>query len=272
MCAEAAKEFFHVFCSRIKHPQHPVTTSHYFNKFFSRLDKMHVDDLRGVTAIAGGSMLHHLVVNSVALGHNQEQRMQALNADMKEFQSRMRTEHTMPPLRLENLSLDGWWMLSGRLIKAANTRSLKPWLEDIANRFFAGHGELQSSTRKVFKHMMILERIFYSAGTFLTDEQHAELTASLLALGRHWQLLRSLYRRQGINAWQIRPKVHYHQHFAQQAKLINPRAVQCYAQESLIGRMAKLWRMNANGPYSPLVQETTLLRYWVALEVLVSTY
>ena len=222
--------------------------------------------------MASGSMLHHLVCNNMRLGRTQEQRMAALNSDMKEFQSRTKTEHPMPPLKLENLRTDGWSMLGGKLVKAANTRALLPWLQDLSMRYFNGHGEFQSSTRKVFKRLLEMEQILYSSGTFLTAAQHADFTETLLSLGRHWQLLRSISRGQEVNAWQIRPKVHYCQHLGKQSKLINPRAVQCYAQESLIVRMAKLWRTNANGPYGPTAQETTLLRYWVAQEMLVSTY
>ena len=71
----------------------------------------------------------------------------------------------------------------------------------------------------------------------------------------------------GEVSWWISPKVHYMQHFEQQADLINPRYTQCYAEESLMGRIAKIWRATAVGQYANIIQRAVLIRYLTVLVV-----
>ena len=228
---------------------------------------MHVNDLRGTIAIAGGSLLVHLTTNVRALGNTQQQRMDEINRLMKEFQQGS-TEHRMPMLRLRDLKTDkGWSMLSGKLIKAANTRAMLPFLDDLASKYCTGREGFDQSCRKVFTSLLTIQRIMYSSGTFLTDAAKEEFKEAHLRLGRHWQLLRDLCRRAEVNSFQITPKLHYTQHFPYQADLINPRAVQNYIQESLVGHVAKVWSACANGPYADTVQLTSLARLWVGYEL-----
>ena len=256
-----------MFRSRLKLPLHPLAASHYFNQYFARFDTMHVNDLRGTIAIAGGSLLVHLVTRIRALGNTQQQRMDDINKSMREFQ-KGRTEHRMPNLRLTDLRTDkGWSMLCGKLVKAANTRAMLPFLSGLAQTHCTGRDGFDSSCNKVFTSLMTIQRIMYSSGTFLTDEAKEEFKDAHLRLGRHWQLLRQLCERAGVNSFQITPKLHYTQHFADQANLINPRVVQNYIQESLIGRVAKVWSACANGPYADTVQQSSLARQWVGLEL-----
>ena len=57
------------------------------------------------------------------------------------------------------------------------------------------------------------------------------------------------------------------QHFPEEAKLINPRVVQCYIEESYIGKIAKIWASCKNGPYRATIQQVSLLKWLVALAV-----
>ena len=191
-----------VFRSRLKLPLHPLAASHYFNQYFARFDTMHVNDLRGTIAIAGGSLLVHLVTRIRALGNTQQQRMDDINKSMREFQ-KGRTEHRMPNLRLTDLRTDkGWSMLCGKLVKAANTRAMLPFLNGLAQTHCTGRDGFDSSCNKVFTSLMTIQRIMYSSGTFLTDEAKEEFKDAHLRLGRHWQLLRQLCERAGVNSFQ----------------------------------------------------------------------
>ena len=231
---------------------------------------MHVNDLRGTIAIAGGSLIQHLVVRSEALGSSQPQRLDALNIQMKDWQSTNGTEHRMPALRKENLTKDNWATLNGKLVKAANTRALLPFLNNLANRYFIGHGAFNSSVRKVFASLEQIQRLMYTSEMFFTDEAKEEFRIAHERLGRHWQHLRHLSSQLGYNFWHISPKVHYTLHFVSQARLINPRFVQNYSEESLIGRVTKVWSASANGPYAASIQLTTLARLWTGLELRMS--
>ena len=231
---------------------------------------MHVLDLRGVIAIAGGSLIWKTISSVHSLGPSQDTRLEKVNEMLKVFQEGA-AFHRMPPLRKSNMRSDGWAVLNGPIVKAANTRDLLPFLNSLAQRFFAGHGSYASSTRKVFLALIEMQKIFYSSGQFLEDEAKVQLRDAFLKLGRHWQNLRHLSSLEFENSWQISPKVHIAQHFPEQAELINPVFVQNHQEESLMGVVTKVWGACARGPYNNAIQKKALNRMWVGLELRMST-
>ena len=101
---------------------------------------------------------------------------------------------------------------------------------------------------------------------FLDDDSKNRLEMLFNQLGRNWQYLRHVSFTNEVNEWQITPKLHMAVHaVAEQARLINPRAVQNYGEESLVGRITKTWAAAANGPYHKVAQEIVLARYLVGL-------
>ena len=257
--------YLQAFKVRFARPLHPLVSSHYFSKYFLRLDIMHILDLKGVIAIAAGSLLKGLVDNRQSLGPRQEARLDALNTKMARFQEGT-TEHRMPAFRVADLTTDGWHVIGSKLIKAANTRALVPFLKALAIEYHSAHGAYHSSVRKVFIALDDIERIFYSSEMFLTDQCKAELVSLFNKLGRHWQFLRHECKELGINAWKVSPKLHYAvAHIPEQARLINPRFVHNYGEESLVGRITKIWAASTNGPYQNTGQKTALARYLVGL-------
>ena len=252
-------------------PTHPLAASHYWNKYFPRYDPMHVNDHRGVISHTAGSILSKLVSSCRRLGRTQQQRLNQINALMKEHQKNHNTAHRMPTLRLQDLkATGGWGCLTGRVVKAANTRAMLPFLLELVEEYFGGAESYDRSVRKVVASLVGIQKIFYSSGMFISDEKQTELKTHFERYERHWQNLRHLSDLVRENNWQITPKVHYSCHFVDLAKLINPVSTQCYGEESLIGRVAKIWRASASGPYHATIQRTTLNRYWVGLELRVS--
>ena len=83
------------------------------------------------------------------------------------------------------------------------------------------------------------------------------------------QLLRKKAKQDKDLLWHITPKLHYMQHFPQEAKLINPRLVQCYIEESYIGKMAQIWASCKYGKYKESIQYWALLKYlvWLVIEL-----
>ena len=65
------------------------------------------------------------------------------------------------------------------------------------------------------------------------------------------------------------PKTHVIQHFPTEAKLIAPRAVQCYIEESYIGKIAQIWTSCKIGPYKETIQFMALVKYlvWLVIEL-----
>ena len=211
-----------------------------------------------------------LVQTCRALGDNEQKRLDHINKLMKEYQVTYGTSHRMPPLRLTDLKNDNWACLSGKMVKAANTRCMVPFLNNLAQTYFPAHGAYASSTRKIFASLLAIEKLLYSAEMFLTDVQKADLEEHILKVGRHLQHLRHLSAVASENSYQITPKCHYAQHFIEQARLINPTATQNYAEESLVGVVTRIWQACARGPYVKVIQKHSLNRYWTGLELRMS--
>ena len=104
----------------------------------------------------------------------------------------------------------------------------------------------------------------------MSDETLVELDALFQKVGRHWQNLRHLSFLERENYFQVVPKVHYFLHFPAQARLINPVFTQNYGEESMVGRVCRIWQSCAQGPYQGVIQRTALLKYWVGLELRVT--
>ena len=57
------------------------------------------------------------------------------------------------------------------------------------------------------------------------------------------------------------------QHFPDEARLISPRLVQCYIEESYIGKLAEIWASAKNGPYKESIQYFALLKYLICVVI-----
>ena len=56
-------------------------------------------------------------------------------------------------------------------------------------------------------------------------------------------------------------------HLPGEARLIEPRIVQCYSEESMVGRATKIWASCKKGPYAYSIQEVSLINYLVVIEL-----
>ena len=65
----------------------------------------------------------------------------------------------------------------------------------------------------------------------------------------------------------IVPKHHLMMHISLQAEIINPRFVQNYLEEGLVGKICRVWTAVANGPYRATAQRSVLVRHLIALQV-----
>ena len=233
---------------------------------------MHCKDLKGVIAIAAGSLLQHLVLHYAVLGVSQQDRLDELNRRMRTYQTdaATRAEHKMPLFRLTDLKTNGWHQISGVLVKAANTRALVPWLKHLADTVLSPHGAFTKAMRKVFHGLGEADRIMYGADTFFTEDEKLRFKGAMFKMAKNWMYLRDQCRIAGVDAWQITPKCHVYHHLPSQAELINPRVTQVYTDESMIGKTAKVWRASARGPYNATIQHTVLTRIFAGIELRVT--
>ena len=148
----------HACCERWRRQQyiHPLVDSHYFNKYFIRLDVMHVMECTGVTSVCLGSALCQLITEP-RLGANQQERLERINELKSQYYVRKgRGVHRMPRILLRNLRQDGWGCLQGPAVKAANTKCLVGFVLELAILYFDSGTILHKSMLKVLQAIVFV--------------------------------------------------------------------------------------------------------------------
>ena len=145
-----------------------------------------------------------------------------------------------------------------------------PFLKDLADRLLTKADDLDHVImHQLIPHALDFHRLSYSSGTFFTPEDLKAFGEAAEGIGKYMQLLRFRAKGKKQLLWHIVPKTHYMQHFPQEARLISPRLVQCYIEESYIGKIAQIWSSSKNGPYKETIQFEALLKYlvWLTIEL-----
>ena len=254
------------------HGNHPLVTSIYWNRFFVRIDMMHVFDHKGITGIVCAGVLVDVVKNCTDLGRTIDERLQWVNAKLSDWNSRHVVSSRINNLKIDNLEFGGatqWATLRGPLVKAANTRNLAPFVCSLAHELYGSRVDAWGkSIVGVTSELCHIYDIVYSGPMFLPAATRAELRCATFSFGRHLMMLRQLSAARGDLYFQVTPKCHMGMHIASQACLLNPRFVQVYGEESLVGRLAKIWSASAQGRYQRTIQKTVLLKYLVAMAII----
>lgn len=253
------------FMARMTH-RHPLFTSPFADRNLAVLDLMHIADCNGVANLVGGSILRDLVERDTRLGATQQARLAALNSQLKRFYEERPGYHRIPPLRLQNLTKEGWAVLNGSTIKAANCRSLSPFLVRICEMLFDDSSNpYHLCVSRVATSLNRFYQIVYGAGVVMKPEEQQEVRRVLVRFGVNYQKAREFSRVQGKLMWNITPKVHMFLHFSDMCLWINPRWVQNYAEESQVGSTTTVWARSARGRYRRVVQRVVLLKRLMGL-------
>ena len=80
-----------------------------------------------------------------------------------------------------------------------------------------------------------------------------------------WLIFRECARVKRQFCWRVTPKVHKLQHIPLYSEVLNPRHVQNYSEESLIGTTARIWKGSMDGQYQKSAQSNVLLKRTVGL-------
>ena len=203
------------------------------------------------------------------MGATRDIRLGVVNARLQAYYNTRPGISRLPELRLTNLTnAEGWHVLCGPVVKAANTRKLAPFLVALADEFYAHlDDEYSRCICRLVRCMNKVYEILYSASVFLSAAEQGDLRRTLLRFGVTIQRLREMARERDIQAWQCTPKMHMMQHLSDIATCINPRWVQNYSEESHVGTVAKIWNRSAHGSYRPSAQRLVLLKRLVSLYI-----
>ena len=172
-----------VFLERIRRAMHPLAMCRQANIFFFRLDVMHVLDHHGTTAIAVASTLKKAIKTSLTLGPNQDARLAAINAKLRDFNRARPSSRMLKRFTHKNMDLDGWAELHGPLIKASVCRHLAPFSQLIANELFASGSVHDVAVRQANDSICKMYIILYSSGMFCTAVEKADFDSAVGPLG-----------------------------------------------------------------------------------------
>ena len=257
------------FLSNIRTPLHGMVQWPWFNKFSCRLDPLHIMDYRGVGSHIAGNIFWHFVSSGFPGCANQAESLDALNLKRIQFQKATGVQHRLPSI--EKTSFFGnspvttsFPILRGPGIKASNTRCCASFVLSLAQ-------ELSDQSPQALRIRGVAEgwdgylRVIYGAKIILKHDELVNLERWVRQLNRCYMWLARHACSIGECRWALVPKHHYLCEMMLQAHLINPRYVQCYKGESLVGRGCKFFRASMNGPFHATVQRTVLNRYVIAL-------
>ena len=196
--------------------------------------------------------------------------MATINILLKEHNSSISGKSTLKSIRTTNLvDGDGWVLLRGKLVKAANCRHMLPFSARLANQFLVDavqppEAAVFSSVRNINNSLAEFYDVLYGAGTFLTESELSKVRDLVTTCGKHMNGARSYFGGVGLMLFKISPKVHYMGHLPEQCELINARVMQCYGDESLVGVICQIWKRTATGNYFSRVEHRTLTK-WLTL-------
>ena len=236
-----------------------------------RGDIMHIMDHHGFTGQVAASVIVHLVRTEARLGRVQSERLAEINRQLDSFNSDFPASSYLKDLSMANLLLDGtlgsWAELHGPTVKAASTRHISPFVNQLAVQYCDSGSHFDVSVLEVAGNLCKMYDIMYTAGRFFTERQQMELTEACYKLGYHYQRLRVLCDACGWLYFQIKPKTHMAMHVPFFGNSSIPDGFNVNWSESMIGVVTQIWEGSVSGPYHATVQRTVLLKYLVQFAI-----
>ena len=138
-------------------------------------------------------------------------------------------------------------------------------MRDFAAQTFPRDDPVDRDVVAITAALAELYQIVYTDDMFLNDDALRRLREVVLDIGLRVMRLREAAYRAGKLFWRIAPKMPRLQHLPLYASALNPRWVQCYLEESLVGTNTKIWQKTLRGRYQNTAQSDVLLRRTVGL-------
>ena len=158
-------------------------------------------------------------------------------------------------------------MLQGQGVKASGERESVRWLAALAAQFEVVDGSLFARHRSVVARSLVAwYDVLYNSGVVLTPEQYREQRRHCIRCCRSYGWLAYNAKCEGRLEFKIVPKFHYWHELSLQARMLNPRYVQTYSGESMVGRIAQIWKRSLAGPFQNTVQRTLMRKYVLGWE------
>ena len=161
-------------------------------------------------------------------------------------------------------------MMSQVTAKAAATRSMAYWIEELCGKYAESHHE---KIRACMMHNFIkADMVCRRAGRYFTTDEHDAFKKHIEKSLRCYNELASEALAAKVLNWKIIPKFHALIHIANDFGNINPRRVHCYADEDMVGKMKRIFtKCHANTACLRSLQRYAMLvalKWWIKLHSL----
>ncbi len=211
-----------------------------FNIRMVHFDIMHTLDL-GILQLALPSALHELV-HAGEFGEGPLQaRLQVATRQYRRWCKRNRVSAVAPRFK------QAWIRLPHPQIgqvhaKAAAARSMQYWMRDVCERRANSHPGQHASMRwGLFWHLCSADHVMRRGRRHLRPAEHDQLQRRVESALQCYGWLSGRARTMGIPLWRLIPKHHAMTHIGFDTKGVNPRHVQCYMDEDMVGKMKRLY-------------------------------
>ncbi len=154
--------------------------------------------------------------------------------------------------------------------KAAALRSMVYWMREICIRAVVdGHSALRAG---MFEAFVQADLVMRAHGRHMPADAREAVAVHFEAALHAYHALATECLQRGVPLYRLIPKLHALTHLAYDGDGTNPRSVQCYADEDLVGRMKRLYGSchGATAPRASLQRYALLacVRWWRRLAVL----
>ena len=268
------------FLASLRRPLHGLAAWPSFGYYYPRYDPLHVVDHKGVISKLWGSCVWSMVrephlfglVFPACVNANRTLRIETVSAHLKEWDRTHKTASRLPKLTVRSFFGDdkstGWAALQGPGVKAAGERQCLPWLVAICMLFSSVDKSLFAQRRtKAAQALLNWSQLLYGCGVVLTEDEFCRQRRLALRFLRTYAWLAHNAVCDGRMEFQVVPKFHYFHEMSFQARLLNPRYQQTYQGESMVGRVAAIYKRSLAGPHSATVQMSVLRKYALGFEI-----
>ena len=206
-----------------------------------------------------------MMMRAPAVGPNRLARLRAINSFMRTWYGENPGTNRLPRLKMGNLTIRDWYELHGPNVKAGNSRAAAPLFAALTRRFLPEGSPEHVAARALTSYLEEFYRIIYTQPMFMERTAIDRIRVVCEEMGFYYQSLREYCARTELLAFNVTPKTHKIQHVPMLCEVINPRCVQCYAEESLIGTVAKVYKASMSGRYEGGLQRNVLAKHVLGL-------
>lgn len=164
-----------------------------------------------------------------------------------------------------------WPHISQQHAKAAALRSMVYWVREVCAAT-VGHSPHAGLRAALFDSFVKADCAMRRSGRFLDTDARAEVAQHVEDALTLYNALATSAAAAGHARWRLIPKLHALTHIAYDNEGVNPRAVHCYQDEDMVGRVKRVY-MRCHGSTAPqraLERYVlhTALSWWLRLQVL----